>query len=46
MTFTKYADDHTKTEVTVQTDIDKYGEGVGRSFYQFINSSTFGFAEF
>ena len=36
MTFTKYADDHTKTEVRVQTDIDKKGEGVGRSFYEFV----------
>lgn len=36
MTFTKYADDYTKTEVRVQTDIDKYGEGVGRSFYEFV----------
>ena len=36
MTFGKYADDHTKTTVVVQTDIDKYGEGVGRSFYEFV----------
>ena len=36
ITFSKYADDHTKTEVTVQTDIDKRGEGVGRSFYEFV----------
>ena len=36
MTFTKYADDHTKTEVRVQTDIDKKGEGVGHSFYEFV----------
>ena len=36
MTFGKYADDHTKTTVVVQTDIDKNMEGVGRSFYEIV----------